>query len=201
MPEQAYTLDVVLGLDGPAVERLAAVAGGRCLDELRGAARERLSPAWWGAVAAQTAGKIREVLALPIADVLARAWSGYEPFLKYVDRDRYPPGEVSLVPLATHTIESKHTPYVELRLNDRPAGRIDVEVVVTITLEGAVLAIEDGKFRELRVGSGKVEGALSCEGEEILRRPAEASFPGVLSFGEGIPIVPLPREEEAAVPA
>jgi hypothetical protein len=95
------------------------------------------------------------------------------------------------VPLAPHTVASKHRPFIELALGEKAIGALEFEVELSVKLEAAVLTIRDGKFREIATGEAEVEASLSCEGSTLVKRElGDYKLPGRISFGEGIPIRP-----------
>jgi hypothetical protein len=146
----------------------------------------------WGVIQDEILNKLSELLAIGIPDILVTAWNKYEILLKYLDREKYPPNESFLVPLAEHCITSEHHPYLEIRLNDQPVGKIGFEVKVTLTLEGIILKIQDGKIKEIFTGKCKGKGMVSCDHIVILEEKTEAvPLPGSIDLGQGIPITPL----------
>ena len=96
---------------------------GRCRQSER---RLQNKPRGWGGalIEAQIFEKLKDLLAIGIPDILVAAWNKYRILLKYLDREKYPPNESFLVPLAEHSITSEHHPYVEILVNDQPVGKI-----------------------------------------------------------------------------
>jgi hypothetical protein len=155
--------------------------------------RERLSKASVGGLADalkdSLAGSLRDVLSTPMDQVVGAAWSTYGDVLEYADADKHPASEVSLVPLVSHTIESTHEPYLEILIDGKPEGRIDFDVRVAVTIDGATLKIQAGKIWEVRTGSCSAEGRVLCGPATLAKREArELVFPGKLSFPSGIQI-------------
>jgi hypothetical protein len=155
--------------------------------------RERLTrvsvPGFADAVRSTVAERLQAVLATPIDEIIGGALSTYRTLREYRDSKAHPPDEVALVPLLTHTIESTHHPYLEILIDGLPPRKIPFEVRAALVIDGATLQIQGGRIRELRVGSCKGEGSLSC-GAVVLIEPKTRSIPlpGVIRFADGIPI-------------
>jgi hypothetical protein len=130
-----------------------------------------------------------EILNMKVSDVMIAAWNQYKALVQYTDEKKYPPGESYLVPLAKHTIESIHKPFLEILVNHHPVGKINFEIIISLAVEGIVLKIQDGKIMEVRTGSCKGGGSIKCEDKLILKKETGPfSLPGLISLGEGIPI-------------
>jgi hypothetical protein len=135
--------------------------------------------------------KVGDVLNIGISDIIGTAWSKYEILLKYLDKEKYPPDETFLVTMAEHEITSEHRPFLEILLNDRPIGKIDFEITVSLMIEGIKLEIQDGRIKKLLAGTCKGEGTVKCENQLILNRTTRpVSLPGTVDFKAGIPIMP-----------
>ena len=193
MSDRGPTLTTVFGLDKgePGERRLNGVEATRCIRELK----EKLGPETpgtiWNAVEGQVGEAVANALAIPLTSIFAGAWNRYKPLWEYCDPKRHPPEESNQVPLAPHTIDSKHRPFIEIVLGEKPIGSLEFDVEVSFKLEAAMLTIQDGKFKELATGEAGVQASLSCEGATLIKRElGDYELPGKISFGEGIPIRP-----------
>lgn len=134
--------------------------------------------------------KIADILDIGILDIMVMAWNKYRILLKYADREKYPPDETFLVPLAEHTIKSEHCPSIEILINGNPIGKINFNITVSLMVEGIILKIQDGKIKEITTGTCKGKGTVMCENIVILEKQTESiSLPGSIDLGEGIPIM------------
>ena len=198
------TLTTILGLDRgePGERRLDGVEATRCIRELKEKLGADAPGTLWKAVEGQVAESVAQALAIPLSSILAGAWNRYQPLWEYCDPARHPPEESNQVPLAEHTVSSTHHPFIEIVLGEKTIGSLEFEVQLSLKLEGAVVTIQGGKFREMATGKGEVEATLSCEGAKLIeRKVGEYEVPGRISFGEGIPIRPdLVSVRSAAVP-
>jgi len=143
----------------------------------------------WPWVRDLVAEKAHDVLNLNVVDVLAEAWKKYAEIEKYADRQKYGPEDSILVPLMEHTVKSKHHPYVEILLHDKPMGRVEFDLDFSLTLAGFVLNIQDGSIREIQTGSAKGEGKLALATVTLFKRETKPlDFPGRIPLGPGIPL-------------
>lgn len=136
-------------------------------------------------VARLVGGKLADLLDTPLVKILADAWKGAKAWKRLVDN----PGE-QLVQLNPHTISSTHRPKLQILQNEKPIGPpLVFEAEVTLNFENATLLIRDRRLRELRPGTARVEGTLSLSKVKLLKRSSkDYTLPGLLSFGQGIPI-------------
>jgi hypothetical protein len=146
------------------------------------------------AAAEKVAGTLDKLLAVPLGEVVATAFNSYRRYGEYADEKRYPHGKDYEVEEGKFSIESEHTPHVELQLAGMPAQRLDFPLTLALEFDAARLVIRDGKFMALKAGSCIASGKLCCEKVELFERPsAPVKFPGEIRFGEGIRIHPLPH--------
>jgi hypothetical protein len=173
-------------------DRLSTLESSGQVSAVKEAAEKQAKGVGWGIIKDQIFEKLKDLLAVGIPDILVAAWNKYEILLKYLDREKYPPNESFLVPLAEHCITSEHHPYVEILVNDQPVGKIGFDIKVALTLEGIILKIQDGKIKEIFTGTCKGKGTISCDNVLILEEKTEAvPLPGSIDLGQGIPIAPL----------
>ncbi len=131
--------------------------------------------------------ELAHALNIEMSEVLVRAWRKMREIAQYRDTKKYPPGECNLVPLMEHTLVSKHHPTVQPIINDVPMKKIEFDVTLKLKLKTAVLSIRDGRIMEIQIGSCSGMGTIEYEGFLILeKKTASYSFPGSISFGEGI---------------
>ncbi|HEX7978993.1 MAG TPA: hypothetical protein VF461_10350 [Gemmatimonadaceae bacterium] len=158
----------------------------------------------WAAAASQVIALLHKELSdLSIPQLLAGGWTKYEKFQAYCDETKHPAHERNVIPLFTHTVSSTHRPTVELRIDGVPAGRVDFEVELSVTIESVSVVIMNKRFMAAQLGAVEAKGTVKCEGVDILERKlGRFDLPGTLSFGDGYPIEPsasaqLERETSA----
>ncbi|HEU0052616.1 MAG TPA: hypothetical protein VFQ39_05540 [Longimicrobium sp.] len=192
MSDAVPTVGGALALDREETKRLIDAAA-HAEEGSGGLGREALNGALAG-VWSEVAARVAEALDVPIPEVLAGGWSRAHELLRYRDPERYPREVVSTVPLATHTVVSSHQPRVELEVRGiTPAPltlRLEFQVDLEATVEGAALAIRAGRIEKLVAGTIGVAARLSVRGVAIAQRTGEFTLPGAFAFAEGIPIAP-----------
>ncbi len=176
-------------------ERLSVLESGEKMSLLKARVLKEAKMKWPVALDC-VAEKIADLLNIAIPDIMVMAWKKYRILLAYTDSKKYPPGEVSLVPLAEHTISSEHHPFLEILINNQPFGKIEFHISVSLALESAILKIQDGKIMAVTAGTCKGKGTIECENLLIMEKQTQPiSLPGTISLGEGVPIVALPGAE------
>jgi hypothetical protein len=152
--------------------------------------RAAVSPAFWASAAHEASGMVSRLASVSLAEVLIGGWQQHSRFAKYTDPAQFPPEKVSRVPLATHDISSTYEPYIQLLLDGKDSGKIPLEVKLTVTLEGLVLVIQDGRFMRTELGRAKLTGSLKCNKTTICERATrDYTLTKSLSFGrDGIRI-------------
>lgn len=149
----------------------------------------RAVPAWPGAGRA-VAEKLAEALDLSFTDILAGAWNKRRELRQAAEDSLRRPGETVYVPLARHTLTSAHEPSVEVLVNDQPVKRLRFELRLSLEIEGLVLALRDGRIREVAGGTCRAEGTLKLGAATLVQRQSRAfQVLGSVAFGEGIAIV------------
>ncbi len=129
------------------------------------------------------------VLAIPLGDILAKAWNTRRDLLEYLDPKKHPPADLGEVVLEKPKVERKLKPKIEILVDQQHLADIAFELTVELNFEAVVLQIRNAKIIGARTGSCEGKGTLTL-GKAILAAPKTRKFslPGKLSFGEGIPI-------------
>ena len=147
---------------------------------------EQLPGVSWSAVGNTLSDAMGTALDVSLSDILSRAWSTLETLQEYLDTDRHPPDEISMVPLATHTIHSSHEPSLELLSGEQIIAQLTFNVEVQLELEGIALKIRDGRIMGVASGAFQSTGSIQFEGQTLIARSTEQiQIPGSLSFGDG----------------
>jgi hypothetical protein len=146
------------------------------------------------AAAEKVAGTLDTLLAVSLGEVVATAFNAYRRYGEYADEKRYPHGKDYEVEEGKFSIESEHTPHVELKVTGLPPQRLEFPVTLALEFSAARLVIRDGKFMALKAGSCIASGKVCCEKVQLFERPsAPVKLPGEIRFGDGIKIYPLPH--------
>ncbi len=136
--------------------------GDSVLEALRRDLKKQLPKLSFATVAEEMEAVIGQALDVGLEEVFGSAWTKYKGFQDYADPEKYPPEEIILVPLATHTVQSSHAPHVDLLVKNVEIGSIRLEVELTLEMEAVVLKVQGGRIREIRSGSCQASGSLKC---------------------------------------
>ncbi len=151
-------------------------------------ARAAVSPGFWITLANRTPDLLKSLIDVPVADILVGAWKTHKKFAKF-RKGQFPADKINLLPLSTHHIKASRSPYIELFLDGKSAGKIPFELALDITVDAGVVVIQDGMIKRVDAGKAKVVGTLKCAGEVVAERASrEFTWSDGVSFGEGIPI-------------
>jgi len=169
--------------------QLEALGSRETLTSLRAVLAKRAPDVTWSAAFAEVMKQTDDLLDVAIPELVVAAWIKARMLHRYADAQRSAPNETAVVPLVTHTVRSVHAPYVELLVGDAPVGRVDFEIDVEVTLEGARVSIRGGRVVEARIGSCQGRGSVSCEGKVIAERAAKPFLlPDVMPLREPVSI-------------
>ena len=172
---------------------LGALESSPALSTLARGMADAAGPEAWRHAVYGVAGAVPHLLDIEVGTILAGAWAGEGELGRYTDPQRYPHSEAVLAELTSHVVTSEHQPAVELFVNDQPYGQLGLTVSVTLQLEGASLAILDGKIWQATAGACTATGRITCDGQVLAEcPPTRAELPTPLLFTEPVPIVPGP---------
>ena len=151
-------------------------------------------------VVGEVTRRFGELLNIRLVDIMAGAWCKYSSLRRYADPHEFPPDESVIVPLADHDIDSKHSPAVEVVINETPVLKLTFSVDLVLHLKSAVVRIQDAHIREIRPGEVSAEGKIAFGPAVIAeRKSATLTVPGSIDLGEGIAIRRLFRKTAEAV--
>lgn len=140
----------------------------------------------WSVSMPDLVSSIAELFDVEIPDILTVSWKKADALKKVLAESKASPDETFELELAEHTIESEHHPYIEIRIRDIPVPKtIEFTVLLSFTLKGFILKIQDGEIREIRTGSCDVEGSVQFQGVTIVeKKSAPIQLPGSIPVHE-----------------
>lgn len=143
---------------------------------------------------------LQQALDVRVVDILAAAWNTRLELRQYLDRAKFPASQIVDHTIAKHEVHSSHKPRLQIMLDHSPVGpEIEFEVLVGLTLEAAVLHIQDARIMGARLGKVFGTGTIKCEGGTLFSRPTKAlNLPLTVSFGTGIAIGKASEAAKAA---
>src|SRR5262245_43637582 len=121
-----------------------------------------------GAAFAAIAARIPHLLRLDLGVILVGGWKKIQELRRYTDAKKYKPEETILVEITKHTVTSKHTPTLDIMFDDVKVDTVPFELILTATLDGALLHIRAGKILAVSPGQCKASVELKCEGYSVL---------------------------------
>lgn len=132
---------------------------------------------------------LSDLLNVDLRAILVSAWSQSNELAKFLDPEKYPPGETQIVSLTEHTLTSTHQPVLKPYINKVALGQIKFNVLLELTLKGANLKIQDGKIMEATLGSCQGHGSVKYEDYALIEKELqELTLPGTIKLGDGIPL-------------
>ena len=159
----------------------------RHIPELKHAVAQHSKTLKWDALEDVLADKVLQMLDVPLLGVLLSAWKKYRDVKQIAGSEDHSAREK--VPLARHTLNSEHHPYLEIRLKGVPVETIHFTVIVDLVLEGFVLTIQDRKITAVETGRIKGQGSLALETSVVLEKDfGSIQLPGRIALGEGVPL-------------
>lgn len=136
----------------------------------------------WGMIGPALTERLNELLDIGFVDIMLRSWKKYGLVRKYLGPDA-PAEETVLIPLAQHTIRSRHNPYVEILHGGRELARVTFPVTIELTLEGFALKIRNRRIEEIEAGKLQVSGTLQCESATLVEKKLQPiELPGSIKL-------------------
>ena len=134
--------------------------------------------------------QVSDLLNIDILEILARGWGKYSEFLEYLDKEKYPPDETVFVPLIEHKLISKHSPSLQLVINEKSLGKIEFDVNLEFLLKGAILKIRDGRIMGAKIGTVEGKGDVQYDGFKLFEAESQPiGLPVNIDLNPGIPII------------
>lgn len=159
----------------------------------------------WPAAMPDLAEKLCELFDVRLPDLFWMSWRKSDDLKKLLDESRQKPEATKDLELLKHTIVSEHHPYIEIRVQNMPAKKIEFTVKMSFTLEGFVLKIKAGQIEEILSGRCKAEGKVLYDGLPIATKQlSPIELPALFRFkSEPMPSIyqtsRVPSSQVAAV--
>ncbi len=132
------------------------------------------------------------LLDMDLVDIFCGGWTKLEELQAYRDPSQHPPHEISLVPIATHTITSEHHPGLDILVGPARVATVKLDVELQVKLEAVVLKIQAGRIREVMTGAFQGEGTIKCRGKTLVARSTpKYNLPASIPLDEGVEIPAL----------
>lgn len=146
-------------------------------------------PGLTGAVGREVAAATDGLLSLNLADPAAAGWKKYEALRQAARRTRDAPTTEEIVALATHRIESSLHPTIELFIDGKSVGTIDVKLSVAFDMAGVLAVVRQARLTAIRSGTCTVTGSLAMQQTVITKRQRRFDLPGAVRLHGGVPLL------------
>ncbi|MFG1678993.1 hypothetical protein ACGFNP_02375 [Nonomuraea sp. NPDC049269] len=172
--------------DRTAEELSRAVDNRQVLDEIR--RQVRIPPTELAHKAGEAGAELLQ--GIDLGSVLLTGWAKYRNLRAAARRSLDDPGKGEVVPLAEHEVVSHHEPYIEVRVNGQPMGRVTfgVDLILHVTMVQA--GVRAGRLMLLTGGDCTASIACAIQGVEVARKDcALVTLPINRDLGEGYPLL------------
>ena len=137
----------------------------------------------------QLASVATQLVDLDIGDFVVLGWRKHRALVTAAQRTLEHGGPED-VAMASHRIECKHQPYVDVLIDERRVARVTFDLAVQLVLDGVVLVVRGGRITEVRAGSVAVTASLSVEKVPLSPRTRTCPLAAVVKLSTGIPLLP-----------
>jgi hypothetical protein len=196
--ETATARDLLFG--GQSLEPADALAG--ALHE-RGALNTRVAryPGVRSLAECEVAREANGLLSADVFDLLIAGWKKYDALTDAARRTRDAQGTEEKVELATHQIKSSHTSTVQLFIDGKSAGTLEVELSVAFKIVAVRCVISQARLTAIETGRCTVTGAIAVDGNEMVKRQCGFDLPGAVRLRGGVPLLAPVAETATATHA
>jgi hypothetical protein len=123
--------------------------------------------------------RVLDLLDINVIDVMLGGWKAHQDVRREISFTAVDPSRTATVQLTHHTIDSTHTPSIELRAQGRKIFELSFPVELTFEIDAVRLTIRGGAVREIHPGEIKVRGTMKLENTVVLERQLSAiTLPG-----------------------
>jgi hypothetical protein len=148
-----------------------------------------LSPSADQAVEHELATVIDGFLGLDLLDLAAGGWSRHAALTAAARRTRSAPGSEEVVALATHSITSRHRPFVEVFVDGTRIGTLEVELTLLYQIVGLVAVVRDACLDRVRSGECTIDGTLAVQRIVLAEQQGRLDLPGTMRLRSPIPLL------------
>jgi hypothetical protein len=152
-------------------------------------------PGLTAVVEREVATEVGGLLSLNLLDVAIAGWNRYAALREAARRTRDARTTEEIVTLAKHRIESSYHPSVEVFIDGKSVGTIEVELEVAFDMAGVLAVIREGRLTAIRSGNCTITGTLAIERAVVAQRQRQFDLPGAVRLHHGVALL-----EPAATP-
>jgi hypothetical protein len=128
-------------------------------------------------------GAVTEALREPLADVLGEVWKQRKEMREIAAKGAEPHDVEGDVELIKHTVTWGLHPTIRLELNGQDVGKVDLDVDISLKIEGVQLVIKNARITKIKTGALTSTVALKWKGLPLgAPRTRTISLPGELAL-------------------
>ena len=137
----------------------------------------------WGFIGSEATDAVRSVLDCDVFELLAQGWCMAKELHEYSDPARHPPGERSIVYLASHSFVQTIHPVLDVTIDSIPCPPLRFTLELAANFRSVALSITDGRITgagagDVDVGTRLKYGDLTLFEKETRKLP----FPARIDF-------------------
>ena len=123
----------------------------------------------WNRVEQDIYQQLDKLLDVSLGSVFANVWTASQQVKQIIEKQNQEmTGDISVIPLPTHKIKSKHEPKLKIMLNDEQVGIFRLTAIFGFKLSNILLKIQYGKIQTVLSGTCKGVGSLSYHDTQLL---------------------------------
>ena len=137
-------------------------------------------------VESEVAKQIDGLLSESLLDLAADGWKKFAELMDAARRTRDNAAARETVKLVAHRIEFSHPWTVEVFVNGKSAGTLEVELTVSLDVDLVVLVVQRGRITAIESGRCIVTAALEIAQAEVVKRQGRFNLGGEILLGHGL---------------
>jgi hypothetical protein len=142
-----------------------------------------------GFAAGLAADELNKALDADVFTLLAQGWTKVQA-VRDAAKGSIQSGETKKVTLGLHELTSTHHPVLAIRIAQLALPELKLTLELVARFKSAELAIADGRIRSLAPGEASAIARLKYKSVKLKEQATPAwRLPGVLTFGDGVPVV------------
>jgi hypothetical protein len=147
-------------------------------------------PGLTSAVEQKVATEASALLSLNLGDMVVAGWKRSEALRDAARRTRNsPPTTEEIVKLVTHRIDANYPVTIEMLVDGKLAGTIDVKLTVGFDLAAVLAVVCQARLTAVRSGTCTVTGILTIEQGVVAQGKRGFDLPGAIQLRQGLALL------------
>jgi hypothetical protein len=149
-------------------------------------------PGLAAAVEQKVATEASALLLLNLADLVVDGWKRYEALREAARRTRDAPTTTEeIVALVTHRIEANYPLTIEMSVDGKTVGTIDVKLNIAFDLAGVLAVVRQARLTAVRCGTCTATGTLAMEQAVVAQGKRGFDLPGTIQLRQGVALLEI----------